>query len=76
MVIYKNLYSFQDSYSKKSWIDQKTGNSFKLWVYPYPMHDYFEIDRLIEDLAKIYSTECVTTCFKLSKTELPTTAKL
>jgi hypothetical protein len=36
------------------------------------MHDYFEIDRLIEDLAKIYSTACATTCFKLSKTKLPT----
>ena len=55
--------------------DQKTGNSFKLWVYPYPMHDYFEIDRLIEDLAKIYSTACATTCFNLSKTELPTRAE-
>jgi hypothetical protein len=47
--------------------DQKTGNSFKLWVYSYPIHDYFEIDRLIEDLAKIYSTACATTCFKLSR---------
>jgi hypothetical protein len=52
--------------------DQKTGNSFKLWIYPYPMHDYFEIDRLIEDLAKIYSTACATTCFRLLKTKLPT----
>jgi hypothetical protein len=36
------------------------------------MHDYFEIDRLIEDLAKIYSTACATTWFKLAKTKLPT----
>lgn len=53
----------------------KTGNSFKLWVALFPMHDYFEIERVIEDLAKIYSTACATTCFKLSKTKLPTRAE-
>ena len=30
------------------------------------MQDFFEIDRLIEDLAKIYSTACATTWFKLA----------
>jgi hypothetical protein len=29
------------------------------------VEDYFEIDRLVEDLAKIYSTACATTWFKL-----------
>lgn len=28
------------------------------------MPDYFEIDRLVEDLAKVYSTACATSWFK------------
>jgi hypothetical protein len=35
------------------------------------MADYFEIDRLIEDLAKIYSTACATTWFKIMKVRRP-----
>jgi hypothetical protein len=35
------------------------------------VHDYFEIDRLVEDLAKIYSTACATTWFKLTKNKRP-----
>jgi hypothetical protein len=35
------------------------------------MADYFEIDRLIEDLAKIYSTACATTWFKIMKQRQP-----
>jgi hypothetical protein len=33
--------------------------------------DFFEIDRLIEDLAKIHSTACATTWFKLTKNKEP-----
>jgi len=36
------------------------------------VQDYFEIDRLVEDLAKIYSTACATTWFKLAKNKRPT----
>ena len=36
------------------------------------MTDYFEIDRLVEDLAKIYSTACATTWFKVTKNKNPT----
>ena len=36
------------------------------------MTDYFEIDRLVEDLAKIYSTACATTWFKIAKNKQPT----
>ncbi len=36
------------------------------------MPDYFEIDRLIEDLAKIYSTACATSWFKISGNRRPT----
>ena len=36
------------------------------------MPDYFEMDRLIEDLAKIYSTACATTWFKITKNKYPT----
>ncbi len=37
------------------------------------MQDFFEIDRLVEDLAKIYSTACATTWFKLARTKpMPT----
>jgi hypothetical protein len=35
------------------------------------MPDFFEIDRLVEDLAKIYSTACATTWFKLAKNKHP-----
>ena len=35
------------------------------------MPDYFEIDRLIEDLAKIYSTACATSWFKVTGNRKP-----
>jgi len=34
--------------------------------------DYFEIERLVEDLAKIYSTACATSWFKITKNKHPT----
>jgi hypothetical protein len=34
--------------------------------------DYFEIDRLVEDLAKLYSTACATSWFKISGNMRPT----
>ena len=36
------------------------------------MPDYFEIERLIEDLAKIYSTGCATSWFKIMDNKRPT----
>lgn len=36
------------------------------------MPDYFEIDRLIEDHAKIYSTACATSWFKIMGNKSPT----
>jgi hypothetical protein len=36
------------------------------------MPDYFEIERLIEDLAKIYSTACATSWFKIEGNKHPT----
>jgi hypothetical protein len=33
--------------------------------------DYFEIERLVEDLAKIYATACATSWFKLTKNKRP-----
>jgi len=36
------------------------------------MPDYFEIDRLVEDLAKIYSTACATSWFKIEGNKRPT----
>jgi hypothetical protein len=36
------------------------------------MPDYFEIDRLIEDLAKLYSTACATSWFKIIGNKHPT----
>lgn len=35
------------------------------------MPDYFEADRLVEDLAKIYSTACATSWFKVSGSRKP-----
>ena len=35
------------------------------------MPDYFEIDRLVEDLAKVYSTACATSWFKASGKRRP-----
>src|ERR671932_2490788 len=40
-------------------------------VNSYYMPDFFEIERLVEDLAKIYSTACATTWFKLAKVRHP-----
>jgi len=34
--------------------------------------DYFEIERLIEDLAKLYSCSCATSWFKVKKQRNPT----
>jgi hypothetical protein len=34
--------------------------------------DFFEIERLIEDLAKIYSTACATSWFKIIRNKQPT----
>ena len=36
------------------------------------MPDYFEIERLVEDLAKIYATACATSWFKVTKNKKPT----
>lgn len=36
------------------------------------MPDYFEMDRLVEDLAKIYSTTCATSWFKILGNRRPT----
>ena len=36
------------------------------------MTDYFEMDRLVEDLAKIYSTACATSWFKITGNKHPT----
>lgn len=44
-------------------------------LVPIPVQDYYEIDRLVEDLAKIYSTACATTWFKLAKAKRPTTVE-
>jgi hypothetical protein len=33
--------------------------------------DYFEIDRLVEDLAKLYSTACATAWFKIGSDKRP-----
>jgi len=35
------------------------------------MPDYFEIDRLVEDLAKIYSTACAVSWFRISGNKQP-----
>jgi hypothetical protein len=34
--------------------------------------DYFEIERLVEDLAKLYATACATSWFKLTHNKKPT----
>lgn len=36
------------------------------------MPDYFEMDRLVEDLAKIYSAACATSWFKITGNKHPT----
>ena len=35
------------------------------------MSDFFEIERLVEDLAKIYSTACATSWYKVNKISNP-----
>jgi hypothetical protein len=39
------------------------------------MSDFFEIERLVEDLAKIYSTACATSWYKVSNISNPTIAE-
>jgi hypothetical protein len=34
--------------------------------------DHFEIDRVVEDLAKLYSTACATSWFKIAGNKRPT----
>ena len=36
------------------------------------MLDYFEMDRVIEELAKAYPAQCATTWFKITKNHKPT----
>ena len=36
------------------------------------MPDYFEMDRVIEELAKAYPAQCATTWFKITKNNKPT----
>ncbi len=36
------------------------------------MLDHFEIDRLVEDLAKLYSTACATSWFRIMGNKRPT----
>ncbi|MDQ4072764.1 MAG: hypothetical protein M3162_00530 [Thermoproteota archaeon] len=35
------------------------------------MEDFFEIDRLLEDLGKIYSTQCAVSWFKINNIKKP-----
>ena len=44
----------------------------KCEIIPIMNADYFEIDRLIEDLAKLYSTACATSWFKIESKTRPT----
>ena len=39
------------------------------------MADFFEIERLVEDLAKIYSTACATSWYKVNNISNPTIAE-
>jgi hypothetical protein len=39
------------------------------------MSDFFEIERLVEDLAKIYSTACATSWYKVNNISNPTIAE-
>ena len=39
------------------------------------MSDFFEIERLVEDLAKIYSTACATSWYKVNNITNPTIAE-
>jgi len=36
------------------------------------MPDFFEIERLVEDLAKLYSTACSTTWYRITQVDYPT----
>src|ERR687891_1705565 len=47
-------------------------NDFKSNKGTLIVPDYFEIERLVEDLAKIYATACATSWFKLTQNKRPT----
>jgi hypothetical protein len=40
-------------------------------IIPIMAIDYFEIDRVVEDLAKLYSTACATAWFKIEGNKHP-----
>ena len=47
-------------------------NDFKSYTISQIVPDYFEMERLVEDLAKIYATACATSWFKLTHNKKPT----
>ena len=47
-------------------------NDIKSYTNSQIVPDYFEIERLVEDLAKIYATACATSWFKLTHNKKPT----
>jgi hypothetical protein len=49
-----------------------TQNGFKSITRREIVPDYFEIERLVEDLAKIHATACATSWFKLIHNKRPT----
>jgi hypothetical protein len=44
---------------------------FIIIINPIMAIDYFEIDRLVEDLARLYSTACATAWFKIRRYKRP-----
>src|SRR5262245_23826967 len=58
--------------SKISSISTKSSNSLIPILLKTLMLDYFEIDRLIEDLAKLYSCSCAASWFKVENRRNPT----
>ncbi len=47
-------------------------NDFKSNTNSQIVPDYFEMERLVEDMAKIYATACATSWFKLTHNKKPT----
>jgi hypothetical protein len=58
--------------SQRAYLLVNSPNDFKSNESKLTVPDYFEIERLVEDLAKLYATACATSWFKVTHNKKPT----
>ena len=58
--------------SQRAYLLVNSPNDFNSNKSKLTVPDYFEIERLVEDLAKLYATACATSWFKVTHNKKPT----